>query len=455
MIDMKKNKRILLIFFGIIFIFGLALGVGYLHETKNSKKNVDTKLEESKNEDPQEEKKDEELQPEEKKEEQKEPILDIDVNIEQVIADYDLEVIRSSIMEDQEYFKWFADAIIKNDKIASDYKRYVFLQYKPVMANKKYLKKDRFLASVKELTISDSSQNIVNGALGVYRDYDTSIIIGNGMKKDVLMHELMHFLDWRLGMGNSSVVYKVGNTYGVTTDDSSAEVLVLPYGKLIVEGGAEMNAVRYHNYMVPGGHYAYLMDIYNLLAIIFGENFMNDVYFSGDGNARLFVEMNKYGVTFEEYKTFMENLDYMSVEENFVGRVEKSEADYFLEGLVFVSNLYNKKNGHDWVDDKVFANVMRFAVKGDYLAFSKLGTSGFSGKQKAAINVEINTNVFQQEVDKGLHSNYYTYTNYLLNGKNYIVIPYLLNGTYDPFYEYIFEYDMVNDKVISKSFIVV
>ncbi len=351
-------------------------------------------------------------------------------------------------MEDSEYFKWIADAIIKNDKIAPKYKRYVFLQYKTIMANKKFLNKEIFLISVKELSIKDADGVTVGNALGIYQDYETAITIGKSMPDDVLMHELMHFVDYRIGGGNLDVVYFTGDKYSL---DGPGETLKLPYGKLIIEGGAETNMARYNNYMATVSSYNHLAYIYNLLALMFGEQEMNDIYYSRDGNARLFLEMNKYGITYEEYCKFMDDLDYMSTEANFVGIVTKREAEYYLEALEFVSNLYNKKYGHSWADDPTFSNVMRFAIQGDYEGRELIPKSGFNEKEKALLNVRIDTNVFQKQVDKGYTSSYYSYTYYYLNGKHYISIPYYLNKNYEHLYEFVFEYDMVNNAVISKN----
>ena len=461
MINMQNDKKVAFVLVGLVLAVFVLVGAAYLYDSKLAKKIFETPIEKKEDEKSGEKPKEEvppkkDTTPKETEEDRRKKEIIASVDLEQVVKDYDLEVIRSYIMKDPDYFKLCANAIIKNEKIAPKYKRDVLLLFKVIIENSKFLIKDPFIVSLNDLSITDANEVTVDEALGVYKNLTTSITIGKGIKEDVLLHELMHFVDYRIGYGNTHDICKIGDKYSLPSKtDEPCDLLTLPYGKLIIEGGAEANTARYFGDMVPSSHYKYLVYLYNLLALILGENIMNDIYYSPESTASLFIEMSKYGVTYDEYRAFLDGIDYMSVESNFVGSVQKREAEYFLDALEFVSNLYIKKNGHDWVDDRVFANVMRFAIKGDYEAIQVLNKSALSDRQKAVVSVDINTNVFEQHKGgSGYNTNYFTYNYYLLNGKHYIGIPYYLYNNYEKLYVYTFEYDMANNNVISKSVLV-
>ena len=374
----------------------------------------------------------------------------IDIDVNKVISDYKLSSINSYINEDKEYFKKFAKAVIDNDKIGSKYKRIVLMQYKVIMANKKHLNKDYFLNSVKQLTMDDVKKTSVDGALGTYSDYNTAINVGNGMEADVAYHELMHFVDYRINMGNLYHVCYNNGKYTLMSEyyEYDCNEVLVPQDRLIVEGGAETNSARYNDEATIS-HYGTLTPIYNLIAYLIGEDKMNDIFYSDESSPMLFIELNKYGVTLKEYEDFMEGINFMAIEDNFVGKVKKSEASYYMDALNFVSNLYKKKNGHDWDKDKEFSTLMRHAVWSFYETVNYLKDTDFTAAEKKIVENQPNMDMFKKQVSSNYTTGYQA-GNYLLkNGKNYFVVSFM-DSKYNT-HNYEFEYDLINDKILSKN----
>ena len=408
-------KKAIIYIIVIIIIVGLGIfSFIELKEGKSSFVREETKKEE-------ETTSDEDIKEDEVKEE-------IDYTyINDVVNKYDLNNIKRYIDEEPGLFIEFSKAIIENNNIKDDYKRYVLLQYKVVISNKKYLIKDSFLDSLRKLKIGDSKDVLVKEqALGVYYDDSLSIVLGKGTKKDVILHELMHFIDYRLGNPNVYDGYKcdevIKRLYDATND---CIVTNLGFNKLISEGGAEYNSAKYNNDEVVLGHYSYFTEIYNLFVYIFGEDKMNDIFYSNSSVAMFAEEITKLGISYEEYQSFVDGINYLAVESNFVGKLEKTEADYYIEALDFVSDVYKKKFNKSWSDDKIFSFLMQYALWNDYYASQKINDTNFTKEEKRIVNVEPNIRMFNKMLPDKTNS-YFTSDKagliFTMDGKYYISI---------------------------------
>ena len=456
---MNKKVKVVVTVILVILLGGVSFFLGSKLYNKEDKNEPKEEVKEEKQEEPEEEFYDnrpvdgmaeegstKNTPPEPEVEEEE----DNGIDINKVISDYKLSSIESYINEDKAYFKKFAKAVIDNDKIGSKYKRIVLLQYKVLMSNKKYLNKDYFLNSVKQLTMDEVKKTSVDGALGTYADYITTINIWKGMEVDVVYHELMHFVDYRINMGSLYHVCENNGKYTLMSEyyEYDCNEVLMPQDRLIVEGGAETNSARYND-EVTLAHYDTLTPIYNLIAYLIGEDKMNDIFYSSESSPMLFIELNKYGITLKEYEDFMEGINFMAIEDNFVGKVKKSEASYYMDALNFVSNLYKKKNGHDWDKDKEFSTLMNHAVWGFYQAVDYLKDTDFTAAEKKIVEKQPNMDIFKKQVSSNYTTGYQAGHYLLKNGKHYLVVGFMDSKYKTHMFE--FEYDLVNDKILSKN----
>ena len=356
-----KNKKIIIIAIVVVLLFaGVALFCGYQFGKKDNNNNNTTIEEPKKEEKPVEEEPVEEPTEEPKEEPPKEPEYK-SLNVDEVIKKYKLDSIKKSINKDQEFFKEYAYTIINNKNI--DYPKQVLLMYKVVMANDKNLDKEYLIQSLKDLKVIRTTEEIF---AATYNDSTTSITIRDDTSNSVFLHELMHFIDYRI---NKAVPYFCYDNNEITYTENCNKLYYFVMSenrRLIIEAGAEINTLRYFGYM--SGGYRQIDNIYTILSYLLGEQVMNDIYYSPHTFGELFKELLKYNINIDEFIKLMENGSYLSIENNFVGKIEdkRTEPEVMVEIMDTLSKIYKNKYKKNWNNDKVFSYLMKMCIRSPY-----------------------------------------------------------------------------------------
>ena len=197
---------------------------------------------------------------------------------------------------------------------------------------------------------------------GVYVDENKSIeFIANDYS--LITHELMHFFDYNINKHN--LVYLCDGEYRSLDDISKISLFeqrkceIFNRGlqnDFIVEAGAEVNSFRYTGAVLDS--YPDSTVIYHALVYLYGEEFMESVYFSRDGDYQLLKKITNY-ISYDEYMEFMD------------AAVRTSDADaieYDINNTKIIAEtlikLYEKTNGSKWYEDKEFVFIISFLVNG-------------------------------------------------------------------------------------------
>ena len=181
------------------------------------------------------------------------------------------------------------------------------------------------------------------------------------------MHELMHFADYRI---NKSISYFCYDNNEITYTENCNKLyyfLMNENRRLIIESGAEINTLRYFNYM--SGGYRQVDNIYTILSYLLGEQVMNDIYYSPYTFGELFKELLKYNISIDEFIKLMENGSYLSIENNFIGAhkdIKRTEPEVMVEIMDTLSKIYKNKYKKNWNNDKVFSYLMRMCIRSPY-----------------------------------------------------------------------------------------
>lgn len=361
-----------------------------------------------------------------------------EVNIKGVIKEYELESIENIIYDNEELFKRYAYVVLNNDKIGS-YKRRVLLLFNVIADNKELFREESFFPALNELTIVKNDDLNGTVAAGTYTDNSKYINLLDD-SSNVINHELMHFIDFNINYDDYDSIYECDNEYyfedevSKMNNDKKKTCFreVIGDSTFITEAGAEFNMARYAKDVSRA--YSNGTLIYYALSYLFGEEFMEDVYFSANGTYLLYKKMSSY-MTYEEY------MDFISVADDITSiYVSYEDKDYNSMSLKLIK-LYRDVTGKEWYEDSIFKLIMNFFISYSEDA-SKLGK-------------DVNSHLFDislylDDLINNVNKEYYVATSgvgmTLKEGKTYIDINVWNN--LDNFYLR-FEYDSLSDSFIN------
>lgn len=281
-----------------------------------------------------------------------------DINIDEIINEYSLNNMATIIKDNEELFKKYASIVLDNEKIGK-YKKDVLNMFNVLVDQKENLEEEYFFSALTRLSLSDVKEISTPGAAGVYYDSDKRIeLLVNS--HSVITHELMHFFDFNINNSTDNNIYLCNDKYYSKTavlelglkEQQTCHIYSVS-NNFIVESGAEVNSNRYSNGAIDA--YVDAVEVYNALAYIYGEEFMESVYFSKDGDYQLFKKLTQY-ITPEEYVKF---LDSASVFTNINAEYDVNNSKVVAETLV---TLYEKTIGGNWYEDKEFLFIINFIV---------------------------------------------------------------------------------------------
>ena len=296
-----------------------------------------------------------------------EPYINIDVN--SIIIKNELDDMINIINENNELFKKYAYLVEKN-KLLGEYKKYVYDIFPVIVKNKKYLDEAYFLASLRDLVIVDKTDKINTDANGYYYDGSIKIELFNKKSESVVYHELMHFIDFRLNKDDFNLniyyfndKYLNYDEYNKLSFDERKKAVSLGNIKanFLTEGGAEINSAMYlYDNIISTYHTQ--VNVYSILSYIYGNDFMNEVYFSKNGELKLFEKFIEAGYSYKEYENFINNTDY------FANNITEKKIVGFYDILI---SLYETQKNSKWYEDKVLTALIKtglgyYEVKPNY-----------------------------------------------------------------------------------------
>lgn len=365
----------------------------------------------------------------------------IDLKIEDVIMEYNLESMRSTIEANEELFKKYAYVVLNNNRLGN-YKEHV-LHLFPILANNHSpLEEYHFFNKLKKLYFKiEKSWN--SGIAGEYHDGETMIRLSNDYKDNdsVIYHELIHFLDFSVADDNLKLYYW-DNKYlndeeflSLSKEDRKKAIedaKVLPPLSFILEGGAEYYT---GDYFFEGATRAYDIPVktYSALIYIFGYEMMSSLFFSKIENIEFYNWFIGAGKTDKEYEEFAERLRKITLlDESYFD----SDVLALIDDLV---ELYIGTRDGDWTKDNEFCYIISTLL--DYAPFELKASKYQDSYQK--IKKQYGTE-FYDKLDK---TPLQYKTEYYTDGtKSYIILSGYGEGVK-------IEYDFLANKVINKKVI--
>lgn len=282
-----------------------------------------------------------------------EPNINVDIN--SIIIDNELDDMLGLINDNSELFKKYAYFVEKNKQLGQ-YKKYVYESFPVVAKNKEYLDESYFFPALRNLYIVDKTDEKNKTANGYYYDETLKIEILENWDS-VIYHELMHFIDFRINQDDSLIIYSYGDKflnedeyYELTLEEQNkAEFLGGLNANFLTEGGAEINTAMYLEDNIVTT-YSTQINVYSILSYLYGNEFMNEVYFSKNGELKLFEKFVEAGYGYDEYKDFTSKTSFY-----YESNSEKSTVEFY----DILIGLYEAQNNDKWYEDKVMSALVK------------------------------------------------------------------------------------------------
>ena len=286
------------------------------------------------------------------------------IDTKEVVLKYELGDYEDLIDDNEELFQKYV-YIAQNNEGVKDYLSYVIKVFPIIVQNKEYLDENVLLKALFRLHFYEFDIKDPNIA-AYYHDNDKSIELKE-VSPSVLYHEILHFLDFNFNnKGTNSVRLYQSNDDYLTEDeyeklgkDEKAKIEVIndQYFQFITEAGAETYSLSSLNSDMLPRVYLPIVLIYNGLELIYGEEFMKEVFFSETGTLQLFKKMRTNGFTNKEIVDLLLLFDKQTKENYSI-----NDAD-FIEIMDNLIQLYEAENNKKWYDDKVFNLFISIVLK--------------------------------------------------------------------------------------------
>lgn len=259
------------------------------------------------------------------------------------------------------YFVKFSEAIESNPNLGK-FREFMYLIYPVIADMADYVCEETFMPDLQALSITFDSETTGAGAAGKYIE-PHNVYLQESLRNEeidtlpqVLFHELMHFLDYRLNGGKDLVYILDGKHYHpVDTNNFSLDelhrMILCEDSTILTEGGAEYFTAKY----LSGEADAYWDSVSFLVAIeyIMGEEYLNDLFFSWDSDAKLEELFLDAGYTEEQYKNAIATLN----NETRPLYCEAPENPDSIDDILI--DLYTYYKGENWKEDKNFLMILR------------------------------------------------------------------------------------------------
>ncbi|MBQ1520613.1 MAG: hypothetical protein IIZ56_03960, partial [Clostridia bacterium] len=263
-----------------------------------------------------------------------------------------------------ELFIRFSETVECNSALGK-YKEFVYLIF-PVAADASaYMDLDYFFNMLSELSFNECE--LESGIAGMYTagvnrvDISTSIEPYDSYHTaEVVFHELMHFVDFNVSNeypalyllnGKRLTPYEID---GLSQEEQDA--LVICYDPdVVTEGGAEYFTAKYF----AGAVRAYFIPAQFLAGVeyIFGEEKLDELFFSRDSAAVLAELFLEAGYTKEKYYSAWQTLNWLT------SSVYHDEPSVYIAPEDMLIDLYESRLGEGWQTDEGFLYILK-AING-------------------------------------------------------------------------------------------
>ena len=357
---------------------------------------------------------------------------DILINVDDIIAKYELNDIESKIKANELLFKKYAYLIEENNNLL-EYKKQVMDMFEVVVDNKKYLNDNGLLRKLKQLNIV-YADDLGFGVGATYSDGDVRISLKE-KDNNTLYHELMHFIDFSFNNNNNLYnIYNCNGKYVVQKGfDSNCEAVYID-SNFITEAGAEVYSGKYYTHELESYTPAPL--ILEALEYICGSDEVNDWFFNSDAYfKKLWLDI---GYSYEEAEKVINALSNRT-------KIESNGEDDTIFIVDAVIDLYKFKKSSDFMSDNIFKYIIR-----NILDYRRNFTNS---KYANELDVIVSSNDSIINVLNNSIGNYVLYKDFgdfiIIDGKEYISSLCYKN---DEIGALLIDYDFDNNKVLDYSY---
>lgn len=354
------------------------------------------------------------------------------LNTNNIIKEYSLEDIKDIIMENETLFKKYSYVVLHNSKV-NGFRREILMMFKVIVDNQKLLDEYYLLNSLKDIVVDKEGD--IGIAAGAYANEKIHITIRLN-SENVIYHELMHFIDFKLNKdlidkyytcSNNVVEDKEYNNYDEEYRNN-CEILNIPYSKFLLEAGTEYYTAYYLTKEITSYEEGVL--VIGALSYIFGEEVVKNVYFTNDSDVKLYMLL-------KEYLSYDEFIDFLKICNNLVdGRITDKSLDVS-KIIKYLIKLYEMKYNNTWSSDNEFRFILnsirnRFRIDSSIISPENLNDTTYVKR----IIDEINDNSFVYGINYGKYL--------LINGKSYVIFGASKDGL---MYTFVVDYDFKNNKI--------
>ena len=241
------------------------------------------------------------------------------------------------------------------------YKEFMYRIFPVVAAASAYMDYDYFFNRLSELSFTDG--DIESVFAGMYTNVENRVYISSESDPEfsyhvpeTVFHELMHFVDFNVDNNTPAMYLHNGKRLqpyeldGMSPEEMDELVLCLDY-EFIAEGGAEYFTAKYFSgatraYFIPSQFMAGFEYIY-------GEEKLNELFFSRDSGVVIAEVFLDAGYTKEKFYAATETLNYLTSPDN-----HDVPSDYVAPEDILI-DLYEYKLGDGWQTDEGFLYILK------------------------------------------------------------------------------------------------
>lgn len=357
---------------------------------------------------------------------------DVQINVDDIIAKYELNDIEPKIKANELLFKKYAYLVEENNNLL-EYKKQVMDMFEVVVDNKKYLNDNGLLRKLKQLNIV-YADDLGFGVGAIYSDGDVRVSLKD-RDNNTLYHELMHFIDFSFNNNNNLYsIYNCNGEYVVQKGfDSNCEAVYID-SNFITEAGAEVYSGKYYTHELESYTPAPL--ILEALEYICGSDEVNEWFFNSDAYfKKLWLDIGY------SYDTADKVINALSNRTKVVNYGE-DDTIFIVDAII---DLYKYKKNSDFMSDNIFKYIIR-----NILDYRRDFTNS---KYVNELDVIVSSNNSIINVLNNSLGNYVLYKDFgdfiIIDGKEYISSLCYKN---DEIGALLIDYDFNNNKVLDYSY---
>ena len=354
------------------------------------------------------------------------------LNTNNIIKEYELYDIKDIIMSNETLFKKYSYVVLHNSKV-NGFRREILMLFKVIVDNKDLLDEYYLLNSLKDLIVDKEGD--IGVAAGAYANEKLHVTIRLN-SENVIYHEIMHFIDFRLREDEVDKYYTCNNNvvnekeYSNYDDNyqKNCEILNIPYSRFLLEAGTEYYTAYYITKEVTAYEEGVL--VIGALSYLYGEDELRSIYFNNDSDVRLYMLLKDY-LSEEEF------LDFLKTCNNIIDNRVVDKSNDVNKVIKYLIGLYEVKYRSDWSQDNEFKYIMN-SIRNKY----KINTDYMS-------DANLNDNSVVNDIIDSINDNSYIYAGsygkyLLIDGKSYVIFGANKDGI---LYTFVVDYDFENKKI--------